>query len=57
MINYIDKLRIAATLMVFSLHSLLFTGKKLSYARYIKRFGGGTLYFLLLRGVQFGYFL
>lgn len=56
MINYIDKLRIAATLMVFLLHSLLFTGKNFPMQDILKD-SGGTLYFLLLHGAQFGYFL
>lgn len=56
MINYIDKLRMAATLMVFLLHSLLFTGKNFPMQDILKD-SGGTLYFLLLHGAQFGYFL
>lgn len=43
MINYIDKLRIAATLMVFLLHSLLFTGKNFPMQDILKD-SGGVLY-------------
>lgn len=56
MLNYIDKLRIAATFLVFCLHSLLFTGKNFPMMDILKD-SGGTLYFLLLLGVEYGYFL
>lgn len=56
MLNYIDKLRIAATFLVFCLHSLLFTGKNFPMMDMLKD-SGGTLYFLLRHGVECGYFL
>lgn len=43
MLNYIDKLRIAATFLVFCLHSLLFTGKNFPMMDTLKD-SGGVLY-------------
>lgn len=45
MINYIDKLRIAATVMVFSLHSLLFTGKNFPMQDILGEAGGYFIFF------------
>lgn len=56
MINHIDILRIVATFMVFSLHSLLFTGKNFPMTDILNN-SGGTLYFLHQHGVLYGFFL
>lgn len=45
MLNYIDKLRIAATFLVFFLHSLLFTGKNFPMMDILKDSGGYFIFF------------
>lgn len=69
MVNYIDKLRIVATLMVFSLHSLLFMGKNYpmidviresvwTIVFYMPAWGGVWIFFALsgyLSGIGFVY--
>lgn len=57
MINYIDKLRIAATLMVFSLHSLLFTGKNFPMHDILGESGGYFIFFTPAWGAVWIFFV
>lgn len=57
MINYIDKLRIAATVMVFSLHSLLFTGKNFPMQDILGENGGYFIFFTPAWGAVWIFFV
>lgn len=54
--NYIDKLRVVATLMVFSLHSFLLEGKNFPFYDILKS-SEVFFIFLHLHGEQYGFFL
>lgn len=57
MINHIDILRIVATFMVFSLHSLLFTGKNFPMTDILNNSGGYFIFFTSAWGAVWIFFV